>query len=171
MPGCRHLQGLGAALLVMAAKLSVSLHADGSSSSGGGGCDSGVLSGDQLLNWWTLSSSEGGGVQGNLSMSHGWCSAVAPSPLPVRAMPPACSDEIQSVVRPQKAAPAKHAPLKKNPLKNLGVMLKLNPYAKVRQLALVIPASGRSSGALSRVCAWCIITCHVPDVGGMNCSP
>mmetsp|Transcript_23786 Transcript_23786/g.61788 ORF Transcript_23786/g.61788 Transcript_23786/m.61788 type:complete len:405 (-) Transcript_23786:439-1653(-) len=40
------------------------------------------------------------------------------------------SDEIQSVVRPQKAAPAKHAPLKKNPLKNLGVMLKLNPYAK-----------------------------------------
>jgi len=42
-----------------------------------------------------------------------------------------CSDEIQSVVRPQKAAPAKHAPLKKNPLKNLGVMMKLNPYAKV----------------------------------------
>jgi large subunit ribosomal protein L4e len=35
------------------------------------------------------------------------------------------------VVNPAKAGPAKHAPLKKNPLKNLGVMLKLNPYAKV----------------------------------------
>ncbi len=40
------------------------------------------------------------------------------------------SDEIQSLVRPQKAAPAKHGALKKNPLKNLGAMLKLNPYAK-----------------------------------------
>lgn len=57
---------------------------------------------------------------------------MTPSPMPVRAVPAACSDEIQSVVRPQKAAPVKHAPLKKNPLKNLGVMLKLNPYAKVR---------------------------------------
>lgn len=40
------------------------------------------------------------------------------------------SDEVQSVVRPQKAKGPKHAPLKKNPLKNLGAMLKLNPYAK-----------------------------------------
>jgi len=38
------------------------------------------------------------------------------------------SDEIQSVVRPTLKAP-KRAPRKKNPLKNLGVMVKLNPYA------------------------------------------
>lgn len=41
------------------------------------------------------------------------------------------SDEIQSAVRPAKSAGPKHAPLKKNPLRNLGAMLKLNPYAKV----------------------------------------
>lgn len=40
------------------------------------------------------------------------------------------SDEIQSAVRQPKAATTRHAPLKKNPLKNLGAMLKLNPYAK-----------------------------------------
>ena len=37
-------------------------------------------------------------------------------------------DEVQSVVRPAKANDAKFV-LKKNPLKNLGVMVKLNPYA------------------------------------------
>ncbi|GLI70653.1 hypothetical protein VaNZ11_015589 [Volvox africanus] len=41
------------------------------------------------------------------------------------------SDEIQSVLKPAKAAGPKHAPLKKNPLRNLGALLKLNPYAKV----------------------------------------
>ncbi|KXZ57029.1 hypothetical protein GPECTOR_1g93 [Gonium pectorale] len=41
------------------------------------------------------------------------------------------SDEIQSAVKPAKAAGPKHAPLKKNPLRNLGALLKLNPYAKV----------------------------------------
>jgi len=47
------------------------------------------------------------------------------------------SDEIQSVVRAPKAAAPRHAPLKKNPLKNLGAMLKLNPYAKVaRRIAI-----------------------------------
>lgn len=40
------------------------------------------------------------------------------------------SDEIQSVAKPRKAAPRRFT-LKKNPLKNLGVMLKLNPYAAV----------------------------------------
>ncbi|KAJ7204562.1 hypothetical protein O6H91_Y486900 [Diphasiastrum complanatum] len=39
------------------------------------------------------------------------------------------SDEIQSVVRPKKTD-VKRQPLKKNPLKNLGALLKLNPYAK-----------------------------------------
>lgn len=42
------------------------------------------------------------------------------------------SDEVQSVLRkPRSANGTKHAPLKKNPLRNLGAMLKLNPYAKV----------------------------------------
>jgi hypothetical protein len=39
------------------------------------------------------------------------------------------SDEIQSVVRPTKTV-IKRRVLKKNPLKNLGALLKLNPYAK-----------------------------------------
>jgi len=39
------------------------------------------------------------------------------------------SDEIQSIVRAPKDG-GKRAPLKKNPLKNIGAMLKLNPYAK-----------------------------------------
>merc|ERR1711871_1760289 len=38
------------------------------------------------------------------------------------------SDEVQSAVRPAKANDAKFV-LKKNPLKNLGAMVKLNPYA------------------------------------------
>lgn len=39
------------------------------------------------------------------------------------------SDEVQSVVRPTKSDTKRRA-LKKNPLKNLGALLKLNPYAK-----------------------------------------
>jgi len=39
------------------------------------------------------------------------------------------SDEIQSIVRPPKESGRRRV-LKKNPLKNLGAMLKLNPYAK-----------------------------------------
>jgi len=51
------------------------------------------------------------------------------------------SDEIQSVVRAPKAKSSRHAPLKKNPLKNLGAMLKLNPYAKVaRRIAVTSSA-------------------------------
>jgi large subunit ribosomal protein L4e len=40
------------------------------------------------------------------------------------------SDEIQSVVNAPKTRQRTHLPLKKNPLKNLGALLKLNPYAK-----------------------------------------
>lgn len=40
------------------------------------------------------------------------------------------SDEIQTALRPKKPQTKTH-PRKKNPLKNLGVMIKLNPYAKV----------------------------------------
>ena len=39
------------------------------------------------------------------------------------------SDEIQSIVRAPKQQ-KRGRPLKKNPLKNLGALLKLNPYAK-----------------------------------------
>jgi len=49
------------------------------------------------------------------------------------------SDEVQSVLRPPREAIQKHAPLKKNPLKNLGAMLKLNPYAKAaRRMEILI---------------------------------
>ena len=50
------------------------------------------------------------------------------------------SDEIQSIVKAPKDHHARAA-LKKNPLKNLGAMLKLNPYAKVRLCPCV---SGRA---------------------------
>ncbi|ERN00014.1 60S ribosomal protein L4 [Amborella trichopoda] len=50
------------------------------------------------------------------------------------------SDEVQSVVRPINKE-VKRKPLKKNPLKNLGAMLKLNPYAKTaRRMALLAEA-------------------------------
>jgi large subunit ribosomal protein L4e len=55
------------------------------------------------------------------------------------------SDEVQSVVAPQKASKAR-APLKKNPLRNLGALLKLNPYAKAaRRMELL--ASAQRAGA------------------------
>lgn len=48
------------------------------------------------------------------------------------------SDEIQSVVRPARAGRTAR-PLKKNPLKNLGALLKLNPYAKTaRRMELMM---------------------------------
>ncbi|GLJ41788.1 hypothetical protein SUGI_0864860 [Cryptomeria japonica] len=50
------------------------------------------------------------------------------------------SDEVQSVVRPIERE-VKRKPLKKNPLKNLGALLKLNPYAKTaRRMALLAEA-------------------------------
>jgi large subunit ribosomal protein L4e len=47
------------------------------------------------------------------------------------------SDEIQSKLRPAKVA-AKRVTHKKNPLKNLGAMLKLNPYAKTLRRAEIL---------------------------------
>jgi len=44
------------------------------------------------------------------------------------------SDEVQSKLRPKQLI-VKRASLKKNPLRNLGVMLKLNPYSKVQRRA------------------------------------
>eukprot|EP00897_Mesotaenium_endlicherianum_P004918 jgi/Mesen1/4454/ME000227S03472 len=57
------------------------------------------------------------------------------------------SDEIQSVVRPTKVS-IKRRVLKKNPLKNLGALLKLNPYAKTaRRMELLAQAERMKSKA------------------------
>ena len=53
------------------------------------------------------------------------------------------SDEVQSVVKPQKAN-SKHAALKKNPLRNLGALLKLNPYAKAARRAELLCAAQKA---------------------------
>ncbi len=48
------------------------------------------------------------------------------------------SDEIQSVVNPPKSGPVRRPRLRRNPLKNLGALLKLNPYAKTaRRMEIV----------------------------------
>ena len=44
------------------------------------------------------------------------------------------SDEVQTIVKPPKVSRTV-VPLKKNPLKNLGALLKLNPYAKAARRA------------------------------------
>jgi large subunit ribosomal protein L4e len=54
------------------------------------------------------------------------------------------SDEIQSVVRPKKDGPRRR-PLKKNPLRNLGALLKLNPYAKAARRAALLQESRQQS--------------------------
>ena len=52
------------------------------------------------------------------------------------------SDEIQSVVNPQKSGPVRRPRLRRNPLKNLGALLKLNPYAKTaRRMEIVAHVS------------------------------
>lgn len=52
------------------------------------------------------------------------------------------SDEIQSVVNPAKSSQTR-AKLKRNPLKNLGAMLKLNPYIKTaRRMQLLAEVWG-----------------------------
>jgi large subunit ribosomal protein L4e len=56
------------------------------------------------------------------------------------------SDEIQSVVKPQKTGTARAA-LKKNPLRNLGALLKLNPYAKVARRAELLAAQKGAKAA------------------------
>ena len=60
------------------------------------------------------------------------------------------SDEIQSIVRPPKDNHAR-APLKKNPLRNLGAMLKLNPYAKVSPPSPLPAPDATPPGPVSRI--------------------
>lgn len=76
------------------------------------------------------------------------------------------SDEIQSVVNAPKTSAKKHG-LKKNPLKNLGAMLKLNPYAKTtRRMELI-------SSVCSHTKRWCRCdrgTCKQPQIHVYECS-
>jgi len=53
------------------------------------------------------------------------------------------SDEIQSVIRPAKTN-VRRAKMRKNPLKNLGIMVKLNPYALTMRRAELIRQSKRA---------------------------
>lgn len=71
------------------------------------------------------------------------------------------SDEVQTIVRPTKTV-RKGAPLKKNPLRNLGALLKLNPYAKTARRAELLQQVGRCC------CASCI--CHEKGTLGASCS-
>ena len=69
------------------------------------------------------------------------------------------SDEVQTIVRPIKTV-RKGAPLKKNPLRNLGALLKLNPYAKTARRAELLQQVGR--------CFCC--TCCISQEGGPRLS-
>ena len=53
------------------------------------------------------------------------------------------SDEVQTIVRPPKVS-RMVVPLKKNPLKNLGALLKLNPYAKAARRTELLAQVRRS---------------------------
>ena len=64
------------------------------------------------------------------------------------------SDEVQSVLRPPREAIQKHAPLKKNPLKNLGAMLKLNPYAKAARRMEILISTKRAKVRQGARLAW-----------------
>ena len=54
------------------------------------------------------------------------------------------SDEVQSAVRPAKAA-AKRPPHKKNPLNNLNALLKLNPYAQTAKRNAILFSEARAA--------------------------
>jgi large subunit ribosomal protein L4e len=60
------------------------------------------------------------------------------------------SDEIQSIVNAPKTSCAR-APLKKNPLKNLGAMLKLNPYAQTATRMQLLAEANRKAGKTKKV--------------------
>uniref|UniRef100_A0A7S3PGQ6 Large ribosomal subunit protein uL4 C-terminal domain-containing protein n=1 Tax=Aplanochytrium stocchinoi TaxID=215587 RepID=A0A7S3PGQ6_9STRA len=62
------------------------------------------------------------------------------------------SDEIQKIVRPAKTE-RKKTLRKKNPLKNLGVMIKLNPYAAAHRRAELRAAKAREEGKSKKVAA------------------
>jgi large subunit ribosomal protein L4e len=61
------------------------------------------------------------------------------------------SDEVQSKVRPARKCPARGSHLKKNPLKNLGVKIKLNPYAAVLRRAEISAQQARAAGKANKL--------------------
>jgi len=61
------------------------------------------------------------------------------------------SDEVQGKVRAQKSGNNRHHNRqKKNPLKNLGVMVRLNPYALVQRRARIIASASKSVDAKAK---------------------
>jgi len=62
------------------------------------------------------------------------------------------SDEVQSVVLPPKESNTRKA-IKKNPLKNLGAMLKLNPYAKTAKRMSMLAEKKRVEAKAKKVAA------------------
>lgn len=63
------------------------------------------------------------------------------------------SDEVQSVVRPVKVDTQRPKAPKKNPLKNLGAMLKLNPYHEVHRASEMRAAAARATAKANNVAA------------------
>jgi large subunit ribosomal protein L4e len=60
------------------------------------------------------------------------------------------SDEVQSKLRPKKARNV-FKPLKKNPLRNLGALVKLNPYAKtLRRRAVLLSQKAARDAAIAK---------------------
>jgi large subunit ribosomal protein L4e len=55
------------------------------------------------------------------------------------------SDEVQNAIRPAKARRTKPAHHKKNPLNNLGVLLKLNPYAKTLRRRTILASQKKKT--------------------------
>jgi len=62
------------------------------------------------------------------------------------------SDEVQSIVNAPKTSTTRKS-LKKNPLKNLGAMLKLNPYAKTATRMQLLAEQKRKAGKAKKVAA------------------
>lgn len=61
------------------------------------------------------------------------------------------SDEIQSIVNAPKTRQRTHLPLKKNPLKNLGALLKLNPYAKTARRQELLAEGARAKAKAEKL--------------------
>jgi len=62
------------------------------------------------------------------------------------------SDEIQSIVKAPKKE-LKRRPLKKNPLKNLGALLKLNPFAKSARRLELLASARQAKGRAEKLAA------------------
>ena len=78
------------------------------------------------------------------------------------------SDEVQTIVRPPKVSRLV-VPLKKNPLKNLGALLKLNPYAKAARRTELLAQVKRSPAPTPpppRVACWASPGALPSDAGG-----